>query len=45
MTKTPTYPSGVRSADPCQINLDNYYGKVNYSPNGKFPAAMWHAGC
>ncbi len=25
--------------------LDNYYGKVNYSPNGKLSAFIWHAGC
>ena len=45
MVRTPAYPTVLRSADPCQIILDNYYGKVNYSPNGKFPAAMRHAGC
>jgi hypothetical protein len=26
----------MRSADPCEIMLDKYFGKVNYSLNGEF---------
>jgi hypothetical protein len=39
------YPKPMRNADPCQIVLDKYFGKVKYFPNGEPPAVIWHAGC
>jgi hypothetical protein len=40
MTKAGLYPTPMRSADPWQIKLDNYFGKVKYRPNGELSAVI-----
>jgi hypothetical protein len=45
MAEAGLYPTLKRSADPWQIKLDKYFGKVKHHPNGVLPAVIWHAGC
>jgi hypothetical protein len=40
MAEAGLYPTPMRSADPWQINLDKYFGKVKYRPNGELPAVI-----
>lgn len=45
MRVTGLYSKPERSAEPCQIVLDKYFGNVKRFANEVLPTAIWHAGC